>query len=224
MRERPSPNHGPRAGAIDMLVLHYTGMKSAEEALDRLCDPAAAVSAHYLIEEAGTLWRLVAEERRAWHAGVSSWRGRSDINDASIGIELANPGHEWGYCPFPEAQMAALEGLCCDILARHAIPPRHVLAHSDVAPQRKQDPGELFDWPRLARAGIGLWPAAGHTAPDDWARLLAAIGYEPGRTDEESRAVLTAFQRRYRPARCDGVADQETQQLIAAVAALCGEA
>jgi N-acetylmuramoyl-L-alanine amidase len=224
MRERPSPNHGPRADAIDMLVLHYTGMKSAADALDRLCDPAAAVSAHYLIEEDGTLWRLVAEERRAWHAGVSSWRGRRAINDASIGIELANPGHEWGYRPFPAAQMTALESLCRDILARHAIPPRHVLAHSDVAPLRKQDPGELFDWPRLARAGIGLWPTAAQAVPDDWVRRLAAIGYEPARTDEESRAVLTAFQRRYRPARCDGVADEETRKLIAAVAALCGEA
>ncbi len=230
IRERPSPNHGPRAGAIDMLVLHYTGMRNAAAALERLCAPEAAVSAHYVIDEDGTVWRLVAEERRAWHAGVSSWRGRSDINSAAIGIELVNPGHECGYRPFPAVQMAALEGLCRDILARHPIPARHVVGHSDVAPQRKQDPGELFDWARLARAGIGLWPAApaarAPEAIDEWQRLLAAIGYETprtGRLDAETARVVTAFQRHFRPSLCDGAADAETRGLIAAVAALCGE-
>ena len=144
--------------AIDMLVLHYTGMRSAAEALRRLTSPEAAVSAHYLIDEDGAVWRLVPEERRAWHAGVSYWRGRRDINSASIGIELVNPGHEFGYRAFPEAQVAALEVLCRDVLSRYQIPPRHVLGHSDVAPARKDDPGELFPWRRLARAGIGLWP------------------------------------------------------------------
>src|SRR5665213_1969784 len=187
MRERPSPNHAPRTGMVDMLVLHYTGMRNAAEALDRLCSPEAAVSAHYLIEEDGVVWRLVPELRRAWHAGVASWRGRTDVNGASIGIELVNPGHEHGYCDFPEAQMAALETLCRDILARHAIPARHVLGHSDVAPQRKQDPGERFDWARLARAGVGLWPierAGTRDAGDidDVQRLLAAIGYAVPRT------------------------------------------
>jgi len=224
MEERPSPNHGPRSGAIDMLVLHYTGMTSAAAALDRLCDPAAQVSAHYLVEEDGTVWRLVPEERRAWHAGLSSWRGKSDINDASVGIELANPGHEGGYRPFPEPQIAALEALCRLILARHPIPPRNVVGHSDVAPQRKEDPGELFPWSRLARAGIGLWPAPplprAPASEAELRRLLAAIGYG---LDGELARVVTAFQRRYRPARCDGAADAETRSLIAAVARLGGE-
>jgi len=223
MIDRPSPNHGPRAGAVDMLVLHYTGMRSVEEALARLCSPTAAVSAHYLVGEDGMVWRLVDEDRRAWHAGVSSWRGQRDVNGASIGIELANPGHEFGYRAFPETQMAALEALARGILARHAIPARNVVGHSDVAPARKQDPGELFDWPRLARAGIGLWPAEPVTtapaAPAEAQRLLAAIGYA---TDEAAALVLAAFQRHFRPARCDGALDAETASRIAAVAALCG--
>ncbi|MGH7033353.1 MAG: N-acetylmuramoyl-L-alanine amidase, partial [Stellaceae bacterium] len=221
---------GPRAGGIDMLVLHYTGMESAEAALARLTSPAAAVSAHYVVDEDGGIWRLVAEERRAWHAGVSSWRGRRDINGAAIGIELVNPGHEFGYRRFPEAQMAALAMLCAGILQRHPIPARHVLGHSDVAPRRKQDPGELFDWASLARAGIGLFPSS--PAPDapeavgKLQALLAAIGYgtpQSGRLDVETGAVVAAFQRHFRPARCDGVPDAETRGLIAAVAALCGE-
>ncbi len=229
IRERPSPNFEPRAGGIDMLVLHYTGMKTAAAALERLCAPEASVSAHYLVDEDGTVWRLVAEEHRAWHAGISSWRGRNDVNGASIGIELVNPGHEWGYRPFPEPQMAALEALCRDLLARHPIPPRHVLGHSDVAPRRKQDPGELFDWPRLARAGIGIFPATAAAAPATIAelqRLLAAIGYavpDSGRLDAETALVVTAFQRHFRPSRCDGAADDETRARIAAVAASCGE-
>jgi N-acetylmuramoyl-L-alanine amidase len=222
--DHPSPNHGPRPrdGVVDMLILHYTGMPTAAEALARLCSPEAAVSAHYLIDEDGTVLRLVAEERRAWHAGLSFWAGRRDINSASIGIELVNPGHEFGYRPFTAPQMAALEALCRDIVARHPIPARHVLAHSDVAPQRRSDPGELFDWQRLARAGIGLWPGAA-AAPDDAAalRLLAAIGYEiaPGDTPEAARAVVIAFQRHFRPARCDGALDEETRARIAGVAA-----
>ena len=228
-RDRPSPNHGPRrTAAIDMLILHYTGMVSAEAALTRLTDPASAVSAHYLIAEDGAVWRLVPEERRAWHAGAAAWRGRGDINSASIGIELANPGHEFGYRPFPAAQMAALIALSRDILARHPIPARHVLGHSDVAPLRKQDPGELFDWPALARVGIGLFPepAAMALAPVDPAaarRLLAAIGYVLPQEAREQTAVLAAFQRHFRPARCDGHLDDETQARLSAVAALCGE-
>ena len=223
LRDRPSPNHGPRSGAVDMLVLHYTGMTSAAEALDRLCDPAAAVSAHYLVEEDGTVWRLVPEARRAWHAGVASWRGRSDVNAASIGIELVNPGHEFGYRPFPEAQIAALETLCREIVARHAIAPRDVVGHSDVAPERKQDPGELFPWARLARAGIGLWPEPPlPPAPASIAelqRVLAAIGYA---RDGDIVRVVTAFQRHFRGGRCDGALDEETRRLVAAVAQLCG--
>jgi N-acetylmuramoyl-L-alanine amidase len=221
IHDRPSPNFDPRPGEgrIDMLILHYTGMRSAAEALDRLCDPAAKVSAHYLIEEDGTVWRLVAEQHRAWHAGVSSWRGRSDINAVSIGIELVNPGHEFGYRAFPEPQMAALEELVHGILARHPIPPRHILGHSDVAPLRKQDPGELFDWPRLARAGIGFWPdfvKPAATTPSDIGEVqtsLTKIGYgcpRSGVLDAETAATITAFQRHFRPECCDGAADAET--------------
>lgn len=227
---RPSPNHEPRrgSGVVDMLILHYTGMPTAAEALDRLCSPEAGVSAHYLVDEDGTVWRLVPEERRAWHAGVANWAGQADVNSASIGIELVNPGHEWGYRPFPEPQMAALEALCREILARHPIPPRHVLGHSDVAPRRKRDPGELFDWQRLARAGIGLWPGKVTPAPDPedavaLQRLLAAIGYEvpqTGRLDEATLAVITAFQQHFRPSCCDGRPDEETVQRIAALAAI----
>jgi N-acetylmuramoyl-L-alanine amidase len=227
-RDRPSPNFDarPGSGGVDMLILHYTGMRTAQEALDRLCDPAAKVSAHYLIDEDGTVWHLVDEGKRAWHAGVSSWRGRGDINGASIGIELVNPGHEFGYRPFPEAQMAALELLAQEILRRHKVPPRHVLGHSDVAPQRKQDPGELFDWARLHRDGIGLWPDFSTRAlvPEATAAFqvaLAAIGYacpQTGALDAETQAVVTAFQRHFRPARCDGAADAETRQRIAVLA------
>lgn len=229
LRDRPSPNFNERPGdgRVDTLILHYTGMRTAEEALDRLCDPAAKVSAHYQIDEDGTVWRLVAEEKRAWHAGVSSWRGRSDINDVSIGIELVNPGHEFGYRPFPEPQMAALEELAQGILARHAIAPRQVLGHSDVAPSRKQDPGELFDWPRLARAGIGFWPdfaaAKIKTLPSlvEIQTLLGQIGYfcpKSAALDAETSAAITAFQRHYRPEQCDGVLDRETASRIAVLA------
>ncbi|MGO8917432.1 MAG: N-acetylmuramoyl-L-alanine amidase [Stellaceae bacterium] len=223
--DHPSPNHGPRPpdGVVDMLILHYTGMPTAAEALARLCSPGAQVSAHYLIDEDGTVLRLVAEARRAWHAGLSFWAGRRDINSASIGIELVNPGHEFGYRPFTAPQMAALEPLCRDILTRHPIPARHVLAHSDVAPLRRNDPGELFDWQRLARAGIGLWPGAA-AAPTgaEALRLLAAIGYEiapAGAPEEATRPVVVAFQRHFRPARCDGALDDETRARIAGLAA-----
>ncbi len=163
--DRPSANFDarPEGAAVDILVVHYTGMETAEAALDRLMDPAAKVSAHYLIDEDGTLYRLVEEDRRAWHAGVASWRGATDVNARSIGIELVNPGHEFGYRPFPEAQTGALIDLAADIVARHRIPARNVVGHADVAPRRKMDPGELFDWPRLAAAGIGLWPEESDT-------------------------------------------------------------
>ncbi len=209
-----------------MLILHYTGMASAEAALARLRDADARVSAHYLIGEDGALYRLVDEAMRAWHAGESAWRGEANINDRSIGIELVNPGHEFGYRAFPDPQMTVLIDLGRDILARHPIPPANVLGHSDVAPTRKQDPGELFDWRRLAASGVGLWPAedAPGAAPADEAAALAAlgrIGYAVGKAgDATSKAAVAAFQRRYRPACIDGGIDPGTASLIAAVAAL----
>ena len=160
--ERRSPNHDARPDGmkIDMLVLHYTGMKTAEEALARLCDPEARVSAHYTIDLDGRVYRHVPEEQRAWHAGISYWAGERNINGCSVGIEIVNPGHEFGYVPFPKPQIAALIDLASDILARHRIPPARVVGHSDVAPARKEDPGELFPWPQLADFGLGLWPFA----------------------------------------------------------------
>ena len=202
-----------------MLVVHYTGMQSAEAALARLCDPAAKVSAHYLIDEDGKVHRLVAEDKRAWHAGLAYWRGQRNINARSIGIELVNPGHEFGYRPFPEPQMTALIALAGDILSRHAIPARNVVGHSDVAPDRKLDPGELFDWPRLAAAGIGLWP--GESSADgtdrDIRALLTDYGYDPS-----ARQSLSAFQRHFRPARIDGIADDESRRILSALLAEAG--
>jgi N-acetylmuramoyl-L-alanine amidase len=220
--ECPSPNFDDRPSdtPIDMLVLHYTGMESAEAALTRLTEPATKVSAHWLIDEDGTIFSLVAEEMRAWHAGVSFWRGETGINARSIGIELVNPGHEFGYRPFPEPQMAALVELARDIIARQPIPPRNVVGHSDVAPRRKMDPGELFDWRRLARAGIGLWPAEADKCildPDAVGPMLSAIGYET----EDLFFTLKAFQRHYRPARVNGRLDWETARLVRALAHQC---
>ena len=231
--DRPSPNFDDRSarlGAagldIDILLLHYTGMPSAEAALARLCDPAAKVSAHYCIDEDGTCTRLVDEAHRAWHAGVAEWAGDSDINGRSIGIELVNPGHEFGYRPFPEPQMARLIDLCHDILGRHAIPPARVLGHSDVAPQRKQDPGELFNWARLAAEGIGLWPDAPTAAAvppiGEIQGMLERYGYavpKTGMLDEETKAVLVAFQRHFRPRDVSGILDGET---VARLRALLG--
>ena len=212
---------------IDMLVRHYTGMQSGAAALDRLCDPKARVSAHYVVEEDGTLWRLVPEARRAFHAGVSCWQGGQDLNYVSIGVEIVNPGHEWGYRPFPEPQMAAVEALCRDILSRHRIPPYRLVGHSDIAPDRKADPGVLFDWPRLARAGIGLWPPSAAGLSRRRGRGvgvvqraaafadLARIGYcvSPG----TEQVALAAFQRRFRPERWDGLLDGETCARLAEV-------
>jgi N-acetylmuramoyl-L-alanine amidase len=214
MIDRPSPNFGPRPSGskIDMIVLHYTGMKSADEALDRMCDPAAEVSAHYMIDEEGEVFRLVPEDLRAWHAGVSHWAGAMDINDRSIGIELVNPGHEFGYREFPEPQILSLETLAVDIMARHGIPAHRVLGHSDVAPTRKTDPGELFDWRRLAKLGVGVWSdASSDKGSGDFQRtvhLLARYGYEVDETDP-SLAII-AFQRHFRPSRLDGEMDPET--------------
>jgi N-acetylmuramoyl-L-alanine amidase len=213
--DRPSPNHDARGDApIDMLVLHYTGMPTAEAALMRLTDPAAKVSAHYTIDEDGTIYAHVPEARRAWHAGISWWGGETDINARSIGIELVNPGHEFGYRPFADAQIAALTTLCHGILMRHPIPSARVLGHSDVAPARKQDPGELFPWERLAKAGIGLWPVS----QDSNLRVeaLCRYGYDPGAGSE---TIVTAFQRHFRPGKVDGVWDRDCARLLASLLA-----
>ncbi len=209
---RPSPNHDarPDGAVIDMLVLHYTGMKSAAEALARLCDPDARVSAHYTIDEDGTVYAHVPEARRTWHAGVAYWAGASDINARSIGIELVNPGHEFGYREFATAQIVSLTTLCHSILLRHPIPSSRVLGHSDVAPARKEDPGELFPWMQLAKAGIGLWPDA--MASDLRAEALARFGYDPNAPLDK---VIAAFQRHFRPKKLDGQWDTECAGLLA---------
>jgi len=224
--DAPSPNHDARTRLPDMIVLHYTGMPSGEAALGRLRDPAAKVSAHYLIEEDGRLFALVPEARRAWHAGVSFWDGQHDINGVSIGIELVNPGHEWGYRPFPPAQMTSLITLLDEVRGRWQIADARILGHSDVAPARKTDPGELFDWQGLAKAGHGLWveaasaPGAPLSIGDEGAGVfalqagLARLGYESppsGRFEPHTASLITAFQRHWRPQRVDGVADGETR-------------
>jgi N-acetylmuramoyl-L-alanine amidase len=211
----PSPNHDarPDGAVIDHLVLHYTGMASAAPALARLCDPAARVSSHYLIDEDGTVYGLIDEARRAWHAGISYWRGVTALNDSSIGIEIVNPGHEHGYRAFPEAQMMAVASLSSAILGRHPIPARNVVAHSDIAPDRKQDPGELFPWAWLAAQGAGAWTET-MGEPGDLQADLAAIGYDISLPPD---LVITAFQRRFLPARLNGEADAPTASRAAAI-------
>lgn len=217
--EAPSLNHEPRPDglAIDTLILHYTGMRTGAEAIARLRDAAAIVSAHYVVEKDGTIFRLVAEGLRARHAGISHWRGQSALNANSIGIEIVNPGHEWGYRPFPALQMAAVADLCLEILARHPIPPWNVVGHSDVAPDRKQDPGEFFDWQGLAANGIGFWPGLdGPAARGDALQLLGRIGY---RTDLPLDVLVTAFQRHWRQEAVHGLLDPGTLARLRAVAA-----
>lgn len=216
MAESPNQDNRPDGQVIDTLVFHYTGMLGARAAYDRLMDPAAKVSAHWLVDEDGTVIPLVPEARRAWHAGVSRWRGQTNINARSIGVEIVNPGHEFGYRPFPKAQMSAVADVCQGILARWPIPRFGVVAHSDIAPTRKEDPGELFDWPWLAQRGIGFWPEGPMPGRDaDPVALLRAIGYDVA---AETPAVR-AFQRRYRPSDFSGVVDEETLGLMRAVRA-----
>jgi N-acetylmuramoyl-L-alanine amidase len=225
----PSPNFEPRRGVEGptMLLLHYTGLPGAAQAIDWLSRPESKVSAHYVVDEAGGVTQMVAENMRAWHAGVAVWAGETDINSASIGIEVDNAGHEHGLPDFPEVQVAVLEALCRDIIARHRIRPERVLAHSDVAPTRKIDPGEKFPWARLARAGVGHWVTP---EPVDWAdpgmardaagplvaavqAKLAAYGYgidATGGFDPRTEFVVKAFQRHFRPERVDGLIDQST--------------
>lgn len=221
MEERPSPNFDGRGddAEIDMLVIHYTGMPSGEAALDRLTDIEWEVSAHYLIEEDGRIFQLVAEQERAWHAGVSYWRGHRNINARSIGIELVNPGHDFGYRPFPEVQMQSLERLATDILNRYSIPPRNVVGHSDVAPTRKNDPGELFDWRSLAAKGIGLWPERAERGPRNVMDALSAVGYDI----QDYALALAAFQRHFRPMEVHGVADPDTLCWLQGLVELCDD-
>ena len=225
----PSPNHDERKdGRADMILLHYTGMVSGEAALERLCAPDSKVSSHYVVFENGRIVQCVPEARRAWHAGVSSWAGETDINSRSIGIEIVNPGHEFGYTDFPLRQIAAVISLCKTILTRCGpISGERVLGHSDVAPSRKQDPGEKFPWGLLSDSGIGHWvrpapldldgvtlvPGDRGDAVARLQRTLASYGYgieETGSYDDATRDVVTAFQRHFRPARVDGVADAST--------------
>ena len=235
--EAPSPNFGPRTAPPSMIVLHYTGMQGGEAALARLRDPTSEVSAHYMVEEDGRVFRLVPEERRAWHAGKSSWRGVTDVNTASIGIEIVNPGHEFGYRDFTEAQVAAVIALVADIRTRWQVEDVNIVGHADVAPDRKEDPGERFPWKRLAEAGHGLWveTAAAPGAPlaegEESAAVFALqagftrLGYDSaptGKFDEHTAAVVRAFQRHWRPARVDGVADGETRARLIALLRLIG--
>jgi N-acetylmuramoyl-L-alanine amidase len=212
---RPSPNFDARSGAIRFLILHYTGMEHGEEALERLCDPAAKVSAHYFIAEDGRITQLVEELDRAWHAGQSRYRDITDINSASIGIELQNPGHEWGYRPFPAAQMQSCLRLAATLCVRHRIDRADVLGHSDIAPARKMDPGELFDWPLLARHRIALAAPEKLLADPGWADGAFGLALERfGYDITDLPAATRAFQRRFRQGRVDGIVDGETRAIL----------
>jgi N-acetylmuramoyl-L-alanine amidase len=240
-RWRPSPNIGPRRGVIapELVILHYTGMKTAQAACDWLCSPQSGVSCHYLIDEAGAITQMVDEDLRAWHAGVASWKGQMDINSRSVGIEIHNLGHDFGYTDFPAPQIEAVIELCRDITVRQGIARDGILAHSDVAPSRKIDPGEKFPWRQLYEAGIGHWVPSepvtdgaalknGDSGPevDELRSQLALYGYgieTAGGFDRSMEAVVRAFQRHFRQERVDGIADLSTihtlQRLLAALPA-----
>jgi len=236
--EAPSPNFDARRAPPDMIVLHYTGMQTGEAAIARLRDPEAKVSAHYVVEEDGRVFRLVPEERRAWHAGASFWKGETDCNAVSIGVEIVNPGHEFGYRPFREVQIEAAVALLHDIRTRWEVPDARIVGHSDVAPDRKEDPGELFPWKRLAEAGHGLWaepapaPGAPLTVGDEGPGVFALqagltrLGYDcapSGQYDDRTATIVTAFQRHWRPARFDGIADGETRARLMALLRLAAD-
>lgn len=216
--DAPSPNFDERDQPVSMVVLHYTGMADAASAVERLRDPEARVSAHYLIDEDGKVLRLVPEEMRAWHAGKSWWRGVQALNGCSVGIEIVNPGHEHGYRPFTAPQMDALLPLLGGIVERHRVPPANVVGHSDIAPARKQDPGELFDWARLARLGLAIArPTSGLVDPHwtDGGFLLALERY--GYDVRDALAATVAFQRRFRPELLDGTIDGECRAILLAL-------
>jgi N-acetylmuramoyl-L-alanine amidase len=246
--DRPSPNFDARTRAIDLVVLHYTGMQDGEIALARLTDPApvagkypgpwqeksaapdaplSRVSAHYVVGEDGAVYRVVPEESRAWHAGASSWQGEGDVNSRAIGIEIVNGGHDFGLPDYPAAQIEAVIALLREILARHQLKPMQVVAHSDIAPERKQDPGEKFPWKQLADAGVAVWPEPSAPLVSDKPSVvsvqtqLASMGYsvkQTGVIDAPTKAALMAFQRRFRPALIDGAPDDETRALLAVLA------
>lgn len=229
----PSPNFSerPENAAIDTIVLHYTGMKSTKDAIQRMCDPATEVSAHYCVSEKGEIYQLVDDESKAWHAGKSFWRGRENINNYAIGIEIANPGHEWGYKPFGDEQIEAVIGLCKDLTEKHEIKPFNVVGHSDVAPERKEDPGELFPWKRLAREDIGIWHGitlngTDYVNEDDLkdkeiinniCKKLSVIGYKCGSTNEfdiTNRKAVIAFYRRFLPERIMLCKNRENPEIV----------
>lgn len=216
--DTPSPNFDERMLPISMIVLHYTGMQDGPSALARLRDPEAKVSAHYLVEEDGTVCRLVAEGKRAWHAGRSHWRGITDVNSASVGIEIVNPGHEWGYRPFTDQQIDALIPLVAAIKDRHAITRGNIVGHSDIAPTRKRDPGELFPWYRLARLRLALPRPTRNLMDPMWTQggfllALERFGYDVA----DPMAAIMAFQRRYRPELIDGEIDAECRMILLAL-------
>jgi N-acetylmuramoyl-L-alanine amidase len=228
----PSPNHGERNNGLkpDSLVLHYTGMIDGPTALHQLCNPAAQVSCHYFVFEDGDVLQLVPEARRAWHAGAGCWQGQRDMNSASIGIEIVNPGHEHGLVPFPDAQIAAVISLCHDIVSRWRIPADRVIAHSDMAPTRKRDPGELFPWDRLAQSGVGHWVQPHAISSGRFFQcgeeglpiealqgMLVLYGYDLALTgvfDAFTESTVIAFQRHFRPKRVDGIADRSTIETL----------
>ncbi len=247
--KRPSPNFDARTRPIDLIVLHYTGMQDAAIALARLTDPQplagnypgpwqsvdvlpdsplSRVSAHYVVDEAGQIYALVPEEHRAWHAGVGSWEGEGDLNARAIGIEIVNGGHDFGLPDFTDAQITAVIQLLKDIFARWPeLNAKRVVGHSDIAPERKADPGEKFPWAKLADAGVSVWPRELPSELDnddvasDVQTQLASIGYDvkqTGSMDNSTRAALVAFQRRFRPSDISGAADEETRRLLVAVA------
>ena len=213
--DTPSPNFDERTLPVSMIVLHYTGMQTAQAAIDRLRDPEAKVSAHYLIAEDGTILRMVAEGKRAWHAGKSRWRGIEDVNSASIGIEIVNPGHEFGYRPFLEEQIDALFPLVADITERHGITRGNVVGHSDIAPTRKQDPGELFPWDKLARLNLALARPEDATTDPEWTDSAFLIALERfGYDIDDKLAAVVAFQRRFRPELIDGTIDGQSRAIL----------
>lgn len=218
MIDTPSPNFDERKAPVSLLVLHYTGMPDAASAINWLANPESRVSAHYVVTEDGQVIRMVAEDKRAWHAGRSYWRGIADINSASIGIEIVNPGHEWGYRPFPDTQMQSLVPLVNDIVQRYRITRGNVVGHSDIAPARKQDPGELFPWHMLARLRLALPRPTKNLMDPHWTDsgfmlALERFGYDI--TDQE--AAVVAFQRRFRPEMIDGIVDGECRAILLAL-------